>query len=295
MLQFKEIEIEDKALVESVLKNHPRHSLEYNFTTLFIWGNIINMKICYHGGWLYVSAKKDNPSFLFPAGTGDIKVALDTLLGYCEENGFLMNFHSLSKEEAELLDSIYPDCYTFVENRNSADYVYSEERLRTLKGKKLSSKRNHINKFIEENPDWCYEDMTESNIEEAINMHKVWCQRSGCAENKSLADETCAVRLAFKYFKPLGLKGGILKANNEVVAFSIGDPLNDNTFLVHIEKAHPHIRGAYPMINQQFVIHNCGGYEFINREDDTGDEGLRKSKLSYQPYAIITKFDAIRK
>ena len=77
--------------------------------------------------------------------------------------------------------------------------------------------------------------------------------------------------------------------NGEVVAFTIGESLCEDTFVVHIEKAFANIQGAYPMINQQFVEHECMNYKYVNREEDTGAEGLRKAKLSYYPAFLEEK------
>ena len=123
-------------------------------------------------------------------------------------------------------------------------------------------------------------------------MNKKWCEIAECEKSEGLKDEGCAVSEAFENFEALKLSGGLIRAKGEVVAFSMGDRLNDETFLVHIEKAFANIQGAYPIINREFVIHNCEGYKFVNREDDTGDEGLRKAKLSYRPYEILKKWDA---
>jgi hypothetical protein len=87
----------------------------------------------------------------------------------------------------------------------------------------------------------------------------------------------------------LGLTGGMLKIDGQVVAFALGEPISDDTFVVHIEKAFGDIQGAYPMINQQFAEHECSEYKYINREDDAGSEGLRKAKLSYRPAFLIEK------
>ena len=67
------------------------------------------------------------------------------------------------------------------------------------------------------------------------------------------------------------------------------EELSKDTFVVHIEKAFADIQGAYPMINQQFVEHECSAYIYINREEDTGAEGLRKAKLSYRPIFLVEK------
>ena len=77
---------------------------------------------------------------------------------------------------------------------------------------------------------------------------------------------------------------------NQIVAFTMGEPICSDTFVVHIEKAFPDVQGAYPMINQQFVEHEVAGkYKYTNREDDVGEEGLRKAKLSYKPVFMVEK------
>lgn len=296
MIEFEDIRIEDKQRVDEILSGYDCPSLEYNFTTLFIWQKIYNTQIACRDGYLFsVSGKGEEKSFLFPAGAGDAEKAVYMLDDHCKEKGIPMNFHSLSVARRDILIRMYPGRFEFTRARDSGDYVYTAESLRTLKGKKLSSKRNHINDFIRNYPDWSYEKMNDDNIKEAQDMHMTWCEGVGCDEEPGLMEESCAVRRAFKYFNELGLSGGILRAEKEVTAFSMGDRLNKNTFIVHIEKAFADIRGAYPMINKQFVLNNCDGYEFVNREEDMGDEGLRKAKLSYRPYEIIEKYNAAEK
>ena len=94
---------------------------------------------------------------------------------------------------------------------------------------------------------------------------------------------------ALKERKELKLKGGLIRAEGRVVAFSLGEPCGKDMFVVHIEKAFSDVRGAYPIINQQFVLHEAADYRYINREEDTGDEGLRKAKLSYDPAFLMEK------
>lgn len=292
-MNFKDIEISDRSWVCDILEKNERPSLEYNFTTLFIWKNIYNTQIMKHNDFLLcVSGRGDNKSFLFPIGSGNLKAETDFLAEYAKENEFKLRFHSLSEKNKEFLEKEYPEKFIFSEDRASGDYVYSADSLRTLSGKKLASKRNHINRFVENHPEWEYVPINRNNINEARKMHAVWCEKNGCAKEIGLIQESCAVKCAFEYFEELQLSGAMIKTKDGVCAFTIGDALNDNTFLVHIEKAFADVQGAYPMINRQFVINACADYEFINREEDTGDEGLRKAKLSYRPVEIIKKFNA---
>ena len=292
MANFRKITILDKEWVDEILERGVCGSLECNFTTMFIWRNIYNIKISSLQGGNFFSASAGDGYFLFPIGNGNVKSAIEEIFEYCRDNDIIPGFYSITADNKKVLEELYPEMFEYTEIRDGADYIYEKDKLATLVGKKLASKRNHINRFIENNPDWKYEEIDSSNIDEAFEMNKKWCELAECEKSKGLKDEGCAVSEAFENFEALKLSGGLIRANGEVVAFSMGDRLNEETFLVHIEKAFADIQGAYPIINREFVIHNCEGYKFVNREDDTGDEGLRKAKLSYRPYEILKKWDA---
>ena len=116
-----------------------------------------------------------------------------------------------------------------------------------------------------------------------------WRNENGCEDDPEKNAEMCVTLNALRLFEELELTGGILRIDGEIVAFTIGEALSTDTFVVHIEKAFADIQGAYPMINQQFVEHECMNYQYINREEDTGAEGLRKAKLSYRPAFLQEK------
>ncbi len=286
MLNFRKARLEDKEELDRLFAKSGCPSLEYNFTTLFLWQNEYNMEFAVEDDVLFLRSGRGKKSYLFPCAGEKIDAAVD----YLVSEG--VNFYSLSKEQTEYLELRYPDRFEFCERRDMEDYVYKAECLAELKGKKLSSKRNHINRFITENPDWSYEDINLENIGEVAAMHDKWCALADIEAGDGLAEETSAVKKALKYFGELKLVGGLIRAGGEVVAFSIGDPLNEKTFLVHIEKAFATVSGSYQIINREFVRRNCAEYEFVDREEDTGDEGLRKAKLSYKPVMLAEKFSA---
>ncbi len=197
--------------------------------------------------------------------------------------------HLVSPAQFEKLEALYPGRFQVAYDRDLADYVYESERLLTLSGKKLHAKRNHINKFKETYPDWQYESITEENTGECLEMAQAWRVLNGCDEDENKHAEFCVTLNALKLRRELGLKGGLLRADGRVVAFTLGEAVGDDTFVVHIEKAYADVQGAYPMINQQFVAHEGAAYRYINREEDTGAEGLRKAKLSYYPDRMLEK------
>ena len=81
----------------------------------------------------------------------------------------------------------------------------------------------------------------------------------------------------------------MIRADGEVVAFAVGEQINEDTLVVHIEKAFSEVPGAYAIINQQFLVHEADELKYVNREDDVGEPGLRKAKLSYHPEFLVEK------
>jgi len=286
-MEFKKVTLEDRAEIEKYLNMTERPSLEYSFTTMYLWQEQYNMEFGIEEGFLYFRSGEDRKMYLYPIGSGDEKRALERIVG---ENA---TFYSLSEGQVARIEDWFPGEYEFFESRDTGDYVYKAEDLAYLKGKKLSAKRNHINRFIGENPDWSYEEITEENIEQVKLMHKEWCDLAD--DEKGLLEESLAVKIALEKYFELEFSGGVIRTKGKVVAFSIGDRLSQSTFLVHIEKAFSEYSGAYQLINREFVRHNCMDCEFVNREEDTGNEGLRKAKLSYRPAYIVKKYIARRR
>ncbi len=295
MLDFKRIELSDKTWIEPLLAMGNQRGSEYTFSNNFIYRKIYGIEIARVNQYYVVhSSRQDEthkPSYLFPSGSGDIKPVIEELRRDADRRGEPFRMHAITKENRALLEMQFPDTFVFTETRDSFDYIYESEAFITLAGKKLHSKRNFINRFQTEHEGaWSYEAITSDNIDECWKMNVRWCEQYGCGDDPDLAEEACAVRNCFNNFQALGLSGGLLRLNGEVIAFTMGRPLNSDTFIVHIEKAFHEIAGAYPMINQQFVSHNCEKFQYVNREDDVGDEGLRKAKLSYKPAILLEKF-----
>ena len=208
---------------------------------------------------------------------------------YCREHECPFRLYNVTPEHFDQMEKWFPGRFQIEYVRDVADYVYETEKLATLAGKKLHGKRNHINRFKALYPDWSYEKMDDGNVEECFQMALKWRNQNGCDDDAEKNAEMCVTLNSLRLYKELGLRGGILRVNGEIAAFSMGEPLCSDTFVVHIEKAFAEIEGAYPMINQQFVQHECMDYTYVNREDDAGSEGLRKAKLSYRPAFMVEK------
>ncbi len=291
-LTFSKITLQDKTWMDQALQAGHQGALEYSFTSNYIWREVYKLSVARYDDHLVVMSDPENPSFIFPAGGHDIKGVVRELAVYCAARGKPLVFNTVIKEDQERLEAAFPGKFRFIPDRNDYDYIYESQRLITLSGKKLSAKRNHINRFKMENPAWSYEPITRENLDDAHKMSLEWCLNAGCREDESLFDESCAVEQAFKHFFELGLDGGLLRVRGRPIAFAMGEPLNFDTYVIHIEKAFHEIQGAYQMINQQFAAANCGSFTYVNREDDAGDEGLRRAKLSYDPAFLLEKSSA---
>lgn len=288
--EFKRPELEDKELISSYFAKAPGRSCERTFVNVYLWSRHYKVKFAVIEDALVFRDEGDGFAFSYPAGKDEaVKKALEALMEYCRERKCPFRLYNVTEEHFAQLCGWFPDRFQIRYDRDAADYVYETEKLATLAGKKLHGKRNHINKFKALYPDWSYESLNDDNVEECFQMALKWRNQNGCDDDAEKNAEMCVTLNSLRLYKELGLRGGVLKIGEKIVAFSVGEPLCSDTFVVHIEKAFPDIEGAYPMINQQFVLHECMDYTYVNREEDTGAEGLRKAKLSYRPVFMVEK------
>lgn len=290
-IEFKRPELSDKELLTSYFRKYPSRSCERTFVNVYLWSR--HYQVTYaivENALVFRSDYEGEMSFAYPAGEpDDVRRAIECLQEYCEEQGQEFSMYNVTPEFWEQFQTWYPDGYEIEYSRDDADYVYESEKLATLSGKKLHGKRNHINKFKAEHEDWSYEPITEENLEECFQMALKWRNGNGCEDDPEKNAEMCVTLNSLRLFKELELIGGLLRVDGEIVAFTLGEALCEDTIVVHIEKAYADVQGAYPMINQQFVEHECMNYRYVNREEDTGAEGLRKAKLSYRPAFLVEK------
>ncbi|MDD5935664.1 MAG: phosphatidylglycerol lysyltransferase domain-containing protein [Clostridiales bacterium] len=294
MINFRAIELSDREWIEAILKKANLMGCEYTFVNNYIWGTQYQLEIANVNGFYCTRSGMEEVIYGFPIGEGNLAEVIRLLEEDAKERNVPFVMKGMLAEHVTLLDLICPGEFEITTSRDDSDYIYSVEKLSKLSGKKLHGKRNHIARF-KDNEDWQYEKLTEENMKDCLEMNRKWCENNNCLDNISLKHEACAVKKAFRHFKALNLVGGLLRLNGEVVAYTIGEPLSDNTFVIHIEKAFSEIQGAYPMINQQFVLHECQDYEYVNREEDLGEEGLRKAKLSYYPEILLDKYKATKR
>ena len=291
-ITFKRAELADKEIISEYFKNYTSRSCERTFVNVFLWSRKYPVKwAVIEDALVFKSEDENHVSFAFPAGEDEnVKRALKAMEAYSKKKGWPISMYNVTPDNFAKLEEWYPGRFQIEYVRDDADYVYESEKLASLPGKKLHSKRNHVNKFkaVYGNR-WGYESISKENIEECFQMALRWRNDNGCEEDIEKNAEMCVTLNSLRLFEELELVGGVLRVDGEIVAFTIGEPISLDTFVVHIEKAYAEIPGAYNMINQQFVEHECMGYQYVNREEDTGAEGLRRAKLSYRPVFLVEK------
>lgn len=278
--------LSDKETVQKIFDKDNTDCCEYSFGNLFMWSDVYENKINTDNG-IFISKTFKDSFYCYPRGNGDKKSVIESII----EKDKNAQFYGLTEKDKDELLTFCPDKFEYFEDRDAFEYIYRTEDLAYLRGKKYHSKKNHAS-YFEKNFDWHYEEITPENIDRCIIMNDQWERLNEKKEPTEIENEHEAIGKAFNNFFELELYGGILFIENEAVAFTFGEKLNDNTFCTHVEKAYADFRGAYQIINREFAASLLGKYEFINREEDTGSEGLRNAKLSYHPVKLLTKYTA---
>lgn len=295
---FKDIEIDCKNILDKYFDLVDYEACEYCFTTLYMWKDLYNTKYYVEDDFAIVAGEYENKGFIILplAKKENMNKAFDFIIKNFEKQHKQIHLKAINKEVVEYLQSVYGDRFEYIEERNNFDYIYDGESLRTLAGRKNQKKRNHLNSFVKEYGDRVeYKKLEEAEFDECINLLKEWSKDKD--ESIELDSEFKAIKRIFKNYEKLKdtLKISGIYIDSKLEAFSIGEMLNDNMAVIHVEKANADIRGLYPYINQQFLLNEFSDVEFVNREEDLGIEGLRKAKLSYHPVKFAEKYTVIEK
>lgn len=295
---FKPVEVSDRTQISSYTLSGASQICDFAFANLYGWGERYGTSWAIVEGGLVIRfrpAGREYPAYLMPLcdqGESFTKIMLRLAEG-AKRGEYPLVLMGVTERCRAWLERHCPDTFEFISDEGSRDYVYLRERLVSLSGKSLQSKRNHINKFEKLYPHYSYEPITAYNIAECLEVEVAWI--ADHAQNKDQLDEQQMIRRCLTNFDALGLMGGALRVEGKIIAFTFGSPINQDTFGIHVEKANTAYDGAYPMINREFARHIPEQYTYINREEDLGLEGLRKSKLSYKPELILNKDVAIQR
>lgn len=313
-MEFKKLTREDRDTLQSFTKVPHIWISDVNFSNLYMWRHSreISFAICGENltnrenleeqkeRILVIQTRypNHNPFIFYPLSHPSsheqsqdaIRRCIESLRRFYNSQNLNLEIHSLLPHQLEALKTWFDGEFEIVERRDRFDYVYSVESLIALSGRKLHSKKNHLNRFYLQYPDVAYESLNSANIPELIEVNNAWFAHSK-KDDEGLRFENLGINDALKSFEFLGLKGGLLRIKGEIIAFSFGEVLDSQMALIHIEKANTAFSGAYQAINQALLKNEFSSLTYANREEDLGIEGLRKAKLSYQPEFLLEKYD----
>lgn len=294
-LIFKELTLDSVDEIYPYIEGFKGMSCDYTAGGIFMWADYFKYEYCVFGETLFIKGvAEDNRSrkaFSQPLGSLPLSESVALLSEYCAERGYELMFSAITEFNLEKFIDLKPKkVYPLPQWR---DYVYTMDSLATLSGKKLGKKRNHCNRFELENPESKSEPITGDNIALVRECFKEICRDEDTAPMAQYEREqvwNVLDRLDCYPFETL-----CLLSEGRVVAFSVGEVVN-NVLHVHIEKALHEVNGAAETMNRNFARYVYGKYpqtEWINRQDDAGDEGLRQSKKSYYPAFLLNKYNVM--
>ena len=298
-LKFREITVNDRDIVNGYFAESDFMASEYSFPALFMWRHKYNYRIAEYGGFLIVLIA--NPScryYFYPAGKGEnLKDVIIAIYDDAWLAGSKCYLTVIMKENINVIESLFPGRFRFSTYRDYADYIYNADELINLPGRKYHTKRNHINRFLEEYGTIAYEDISSSNIAECSKAYNQWLEdkKDKGEDVKLFSDEDMAMKECVSHYRDIGLIGGLIKARGKMCSFTFGSRINSETFGIHIEKSLIECQGGYATINREFAARHASGYRYINREEDLGLKGLRQAKLSYHPVFLLEKYTAVLK
>ena len=284
-MNFKKIELCDKDSLLHFLQDADELTCELSFANLLIWQPLYNNCYCIEDGVLFLKSYDENiETYSLPFG--NIKDGMQKIINHC---GRLPAIWAQEGKRFNEFKELYGKSYDIFESRNEFDYIYNSSDLINLSGKKYHSKRNHISAFSKQF-NWRYEDITNDNIDKVKKCAQIWYGAYADNMDEELKTEMAGVELMLDNMDFLNLKGGAITVDERVVAFTLGSAINNRIYNIHTEKAIAGFETAYTVINREFAARNAQNFKYINREDDLGIEGLRRSKLSYKPEILLPKY-----
>lgn len=301
MLCFEPITIDKQKEYRSLLTQVPDVTSDYSFINLWSWQEIYELQWAWWKDLVFIRQNRPQTAYWAPIGNwleqDWVQVIADLNLGRC-------HFDRIPEQLYSTWDQWFPG-HQLTTNRDHWDYVYSIQELISLRGKAFHKKKNLLNQFLKKY-DFQYQPLGAKNLEQALTLQTEWCLWRDCEDSTTLEAENQAIVRTLQEWELLEhVFGGGLLVKGQMVAFTVAEPLDKETIVIHFEKGCPNYKGVYQAINQIFLqetfsvqgLERCAqqgldlrAYKWVNREQDLGDPGLRKAKESYNPVSHLKKY-----
>lgn len=289
MLDFRPLQLEDLPRLRPYFAYSGSRLCDTTPGTVFIWRDMYRTEYALWDNSLYfkVDYPGVGPTFTLPLGGGRLE-QFRQIAEYCLQNKLPLRFVPVPKDELDRMLHFFPGS-TAQADRDTFDYLYRSEDLKFFRGKKLSGQRNHVNRFHKTYGTWTFRPIVPEDLPMILALLDRYVQEHE-KDSVSYLEDLNKTKEVLNNLDLYDMKGGLLMVEDRLAGFSLGEVLGDTLF-IHIEKADREIFGAYQMLVSQFAQAYAGeGVSFLNREDDVGDPGLRTSKPSYHPVALLEKY-----
>ena len=285
MLNFHTLTVSDRETVQAVTLKAGRRNCNYTFANLVGWQFWFHTEVCVLPDAVVLRFTFNGQRAYMVCTAGDLQP--EHISALVNDSGGKLMLFGLEDSQVQAISQLPQFTIETEPQRNQYDYIYRRDRLATLQGKAYAAKRNHVNRFRIEHPDFEYRQLTPELFDECRRLSALWREEKE-ANDGTIAAEQRVMETVFANWNALKMTGGCIFADGRMVAFTYGTAVTNDTFDVCVEKADRHIEGAFAIINQQFAEHLPEQFVYLNREEDMGIEGLRKSKLSYHPEILLT-------
>jgi hypothetical protein len=271
--EMRPLVVEDQELLRPLLRALQPQQSEFTFTNLFIWRDAHQIRLSQVGEAVALFSWRADPedSFLFPPlGEGADAEVVRRCLQHMGEQGHSPRLCRVTREDIARLGLGEPS-FVMAPDRDQWDYVYLVRDLTELKGNRYHGKRNHVEQFASRHP-FRYLPLTPELVPQCRELQDRWCDEKHCDLVSTLRAEGRAVKEVLEHLETLGVTGGCIEVEGKIEAFTLGELLNPETVVIHIEKANAAFHGLYQVINQQFLLSFA---ERSNGETQT-DQGGRQ-------------------
>ncbi len=303
-LEFRDLGLRDREILKPVFKRLQPEISDRSFTNLFMWQDFYKIKLARHRGniLLYASSTTtpEKEFFFPPLGSEGISRTIQTCFDYLKDRGAIPIIRRASEQFVQDNHQALND-FQVERDNDISDYIYRAEDLISLKGRRYHGQRNFISRF-KRSYHYSVEEIEPANIEECMAFCDAWLANKtdafvqrGMTEQAFtfLRAETSATKKTLRYFEALELTGIAIRIDGRLVAITIGELLNRDTALIHVEKCNHTFLGLSQFISQEFCRLYWSGCKFINRMEDLGIESLRKAKIALGPHHMAYKYNIL--
>ena len=286
-MEFESIQLEKQEEYLKNLAQSSQISSDYSFSNLFGWADEYGLTWAWHENLVWIRQTKPETVFWAPIGPWE-SVDWPSAMDHFVDNATC--FVRIPEVLAELWKQALGHRLDIMKDRDHWDYLYDVNELIELKGNRFHKKKNLLTQFVKKY-DYRFEPFGPKMIEPAMAMQADWCNWRDCESSEVLSAENRSVLKVLTNWKRLsGLTGGALIVEDIIVAYTIAEKLTEDSIVVHYEKGCPDYKGVYQAINQMFLASLPETFKVVNREQDLGEKGLRKAKLSYNPSEFLKKY-----